>query len=1305
MALWGCDRESDGDYTKVRLKISGPESSAEENVTRALSADREFGVVVEVGAEELEETLTFVFQPSDIGDDGTISMEIPSGPGRTITPRVFEFYQSAEPNKFPGELYIPSGSEADRTVDLTGGEQSVSITLTYAPVVNMAGVLTDDRTGTAASIDTGCANPNVTFTFDVPAFERIMELVSVTVQADSSYALQNVPVDLSGVVTEIDFTLTAQDSTTTAQSDTVDVYYTESSPVTKELDIYMYGAAQLALTPVNPNAIVGQDVVFTATGGIPPYSIDISINNSASSLSTGSILSSGGQATYHAGSIGCVWDLVGLTDNCSEVAASSVAVGWVPLDISPRNPDINFGSTQWFSASGGNGSYNWSITDQNCAGSSIGPSGTPVQYSSPSSGCTDTIQLSDTSCTTPTTTTVSVESPPTITSSAPNTASELVLYTYNVVCTDPDGDSLSLSVGAGDTCGGGVADNGNGRGTYTFTPGETQGGTNCDVQVDCSDDDGTGSDTTTVTVNETNQNPTWSSPPSDIEMDTDQTYNSPNGIAIDADVPNAAGGDPGYLSSCSTQNDSCSFAVSASGAGAGSATCNLSFTTALNSETCTVDVVATDGWGGTVSQTITITVEEIIYVDAAAAGLNNGASWTDAFVDIQDAMDSAMSGDTIWVRNGIYQSKTASDEAVLVMKNDVRVFGGFDGTEISFADRSIPPSSSTILNGNWSNCHVVIGASNVVLDGFSVKYGNAYYDPYYCPDAIGGGIFNQGINNSVFAYLDVRDNYAYESGGGMLNSYTSGITISDSHIGNNVAYNYGGGIANNESSPTMSYNYISSNRARLGGGMLNVFNSSPAMDHTYFLWNKAQYGYSTPYTGGGAMANVYDSSPVMDYSIFYLNFCYGNPGYSCYGAGMYNVYSSPTLYNYAYFGRNYGAFALGGGMANYKSDPDISYVVFYSNGMYSGYSYYPVLGGGMFNDYSSPVISDTVFVDNVAIMGGGMLNAYYAAPDITDTYFFSNYGYDSGGGMANYLYASPTISYSTFSGNQTYYYYGYKPAKSKTYGPGYGYGGAIDNAMGSYATISFSSFENGRAGMGGAISNRMGAGMTISNSILYYNNAEFGGGMLNVSASSVSGVSISNSVIRGNTAHYTGGGMYNDYSSPDIINCTFYGNYARMDGGAMYNRNYSSPQIKNTIMWNDFTGYLSYYYCPGLMCDLYQPEIYSDFGSSANVSYSDIGLEYCNYHYQYYYPYPPYPPYGYNVCGIYTTAYPGAGVIYHDPLFNGAPSDLSLQGGSWCIDTGDPNPVYNDYNGTRNDMGAYGGPNPPYYFYGGYLIE
>jgi hypothetical protein len=56
-------------------------------------------------------------------------------------------------------------------------------------------------------------------------------------------------------------------------------------------------------------------------------------------------------------------------------------------------------------------------------------------------------------------------------------------------------------------------------------------------------------------------------------------------------------------------------------------------------------------------------------------------------------------------------------------------------------------------------------------------------------------------------------------------------------------------------------------------------------------------------------------------------------------------------------------------------------------------------------------------------------------------------------------------------------------------------------------------------------------------------------------------------------------------------------------------------------------------------------------------------------------------------CG--TTVSPA---VSDDPLFSNFPDDLSLLPGSPLIDAGDPNATYDDVDGSRNDIGMYGGP-------------
>jgi hypothetical protein len=63
--------------------------------------------------------------------------------------------------------------------------------------------------------------------------------------------------------------------------------------------------------------------------------------------------------------------------------------------------------------------------------------------------------------------------------------------------------------------------------------------------------------------------------------------------------------------------------------------------------------------------------------------------------------------------------------------------------------------------------------------------------------------------------------------------------------------------------------------------------------------------------------------------------------------------------------------------------------------------------------------------------------------------------------------------------------------------------------------------------------------------------------------------------------------------------------------------------------------------------------------------------------------------------GYYTGFMPGVGCINADPMFvdqDGDPPDFHLLTGSPCIDAGDPKPEFNDPDGSRCDIGAYGGP-------------
>jgi len=72
----------------------------------------------------------------------------------------------------------------------------------------------------------------------------------------------------------------------------------------------------------------------------------------------------------------------------------------------------------------------------------------------------------------------------------------------------------------------------------------------------------------------------------------------------------------------------------------------------------------------------------------------------------------------------------------------------------------------------------------------------------------------------------------------------------------------------------------------------------------------------------------------------------------------------------------------------------------------------------------------------------------------------------------------------------------------------------------------------------------------------------------------------------------------------------------------------------------------------------------------------------------------PSAEYTVNYSDIGDQLYPGAGNISQDPLFIDPARPIhGIQSSSPCRNGGDPNSIYNDLDGTRNDMGFTGGPN------------
>lgn len=254
-----------------------------------------------------------------------------------------------------------------------------------------------------------------------------------------------------------------------------------------------------------------------------------------------------------------------------------------------------------------------------------------------------------------------------------------------------------------------------------------------------------------------------------------------------------------------------------------------------------------------------------------ATGAGTGLTWEDAFNYVQEAADVATSGENIWVAEGTYTKLPGADpsDSVLVMVEGVKVYGGFIGNEVLFRERGDPADHPTILDGEDTSYHVVIGASNVRLDGFTITGGNASEGDCEDDNSNGAGMFNKNVADVKVHNCIFIDNFASGYGGGMsnlvfLNEFDCLPVISNCAFINNTAGDgnkkrgYGGGMYNLNCDPIVIGCVFMGNTAvgymrGSGGGMRNEYFACPTIVHCDFIGNSA--GNATYYGAGGGMSN------------------------------------------------------------------------------------------------------------------------------------------------------------------------------------------------------------------------------------------------------------------------------------------------------------------------------------------------------------------------------------------------------------------------------------------------------------------
>ncbi|MDO8629066.1 MAG: right-handed parallel beta-helix repeat-containing protein, partial [Phycisphaerales bacterium] len=250
----------------------------------------------------------------------------------------------------------------------------------------------------------------------------------------------------------------------------------------------------------------------------------------------------------------------------------------------------------------------------------------------------------------------------------------------------------------------------------------------------------------------------------------------------------------------------------------------------------------------------------IILVDATATGAGDGSSWADAYPNLQDALAVASAGSEIWVAAGAYKPDRGTGimlgdrTATFQLKNDVTLYGGFNGFETELNERN-PTLNTTILSGELSGNDALVACTQTSPDCDSVHG--------LCENGL-CFIFNEnsvvtGDGTSATAILDgftiTAGRNGHPLGGGGMRNISGNPTVTNCTFNANWAFAGGGGMSNIQSSPTITNCTFNGNFSQGGGGMVNQNQSSPTIINCTFSGNLAN--------SGGGMMNFDGSNPTL----------------------------------------------------------------------------------------------------------------------------------------------------------------------------------------------------------------------------------------------------------------------------------------------------------------------------------------------------------------------------------------------------------------------------------------------------------
>ncbi len=432
----------------------------------------------------------------------------------------------------------------------------------------------------------------------------------------------------------------------------------------------------------------------------------------------------------------------------------------------------------------------------------------------------------------------------------------------------------------------------------------------------------------------------------------------------------------------------------------------------------------------------------VIYVDIDSSGpTHDGASWPTAYMNLQDALASWTVGDEIWVAEGRYFPTIGGVQpadpraASFFVKDGMQIYGGFDGTEATRAERDLS-THFTVLSGDIDKNDQLVDAG-IAPPGVTPSYVNIVGENSY-------HVIQNGIDPAVGNILQttiVLDGLTISGGNAIIGEPTAGPVTKGRGGGARFTFQWEPGTL------ILRNMLVRGNRSDLEGGGIHQSGGGLEITNSDFIFNEADDGNCVNLNddfgrtwGGGLMTQTnipqndqsYDPIRKLENVQFTGNFAEFGGGYmNFYANAVAPMRSNQTLKN-VHFDANRAVFQ-GGGMFNFKTTPKMEHVYFTDNIVESCATIPPPSTTPP--DCNPAIESCGRFTDIPIWGGGGLFNLVEPGsleagpgPELTNVQFSGNRAnidgtsctdYDGFGGAMVNQNANTTLNNVLFSGNQS----------------------------------------------------------------------------------------------------------------------------------------------------------------------------------------------------------------------------------------------------------------------------------------------